>query len=87
MSSAIDEARIESARMILAECRGRITHAIRQEIAKGLSDSERANGLRAIQKQLREESLAVIRGDEKTIARVRFLYGLLLKQMRAPISG
>jgi len=81
MSFATEEAGRDSARCIMAECSARVSHAIRQEVAKGNSDSERIDGLRLVAEQLRIERNAVFSGDPAAVVRARFFYGLLLKQV------
>lgn len=81
MSFAEEEARRESALSIMAECSARVSHAIRQEMARGVPDEERIAGLRLVEGQLRNEREAVYSGDPVAMARARFFYGLMLKQV------
>lgn len=82
MNPLIEEAKRDSARFILAECRARISHAIRQEMSRDVPNEERILELRLVQRQLSAERNAVLGGDWQTITRVRVLYGLLIKQVQ-----
>ena len=72
----------EAARLILAECRGHIANALRCELARSMPNEPRLTGLRSVAAQLRKEREALLSGDNATIVRVEYLYGLLLKQTR-----
>lgn len=82
MGFSDDDAVREGARLILAECRGRIASALRCELARAMPNEVRLAGLRSVAAQLRQEREALLTGDEATIVRVEYLYGLLLKQTR-----
>lgn len=81
MSFAEEDACRESARSIMAECSARVSHAMRQEMARVSPDEERIAGLRLVGEQLRREREAVCSGNPVAIARARFFYGLMLKQV------
>jgi len=81
MSFATEEAARDSARSIMAECSARVCHALRQEMARCRPDEERIAGLRFVEERLRIERSAVFAGHPEAIAKARFFYGLLLKQV------
>jgi hypothetical protein len=77
---------MSSVREILFHCRGQLSVEIRKEASRSQPDAQRLADLELVMSQLRDEIDSVTAGNCTVTARVRLLYGMLIKAAYAPAS-